>query len=134
MKYRYLCRGKRLDNGELVQGQLLVTINDSCRIVNASKNNDFDGYEIDPATLGQCTGLKDKRGRLIFEGDVLQWPIGYTKDDVRHGFATWDSGRWNVSIPGALLPLVDVAEDDDGDANIVGSVHDNPKLIKGDCK
>ena len=129
MNDRYMFRGKRLDNGKWTQGQLLVTINNSYRIVNASKNNDFDGYEIDPATLGQCTGLKDKNGKLIFEGDI----VNRLKPDMLAGghVVIWANQKWMLSRISKLNPAIH------SDINvrnkfleIIGNIHDNPSLLE----
>ena len=67
MNDRFLFRGKRLDNGEMVQGYLFK-IWDDCFILWGTTNGVPNQTKIDPATIGQCTGLKDKSGKLIFEG------------------------------------------------------------------
>ena len=77
MNDRFLFRGKRVDNGEWVIGRL-ICINsllyekpkDAIQIQNG-KTKTCNSYVIIPETVGQCTGLKDKHGKLIFKGDIV---------------------------------------------------------------
>lgn len=79
---RYLCRGKRIDNNEWIEGYYVKSTHTYGLVVNPSykiehqiwydKDNKQVYAEVDPETVGQFTGLTDENGKKIFEKDIVE--------------------------------------------------------------
>ena len=68
---RFLFKAKRIDNGEWVQGFYYVFMGKHYIFEQPFENNNLT-HQVDESTICQCTGLRDKNGRLIFENDILK--------------------------------------------------------------
>lgn len=113
-----LFRGKRADNGEWIEG-FLVKKFDKWYIYDF----DFLPYssEITPETAGQYTGLTDKNGKNIFEGDIIKDRF----DDIgqieyKPKYAAFIIQGWETGF--AFWVKKDI--------EVIGNIHDNPELLK----
>lgn len=119
-----LFRGKRLDNGEWMEGCLWLYIGVP-KILTPANNV---GYDVDPATVSQYTGVLDKNGKKIFEGDIIHLDyIGKTRGVEGIATVIFENGKFGVKW-GWHKEFVCL----DGFANttleIVGNIHDNTQL------
>lgn len=133
----YLFHGKRLDNDEWVEGDLfqdrdLGTVHiQGFDYYSTEEGLQRDGYsfEVDPETVGQFTGLADKNGRKIFEGDVLSWVDwkGIKRSSCVQYDAEWN--RFCVRLSGA--ESIGVNRHLSSDIEVIGNRWDNPELLEG---
>ena len=126
-----LFKAKRIDNGEWVQGAVLFHDTDATTIFNQHMGNDsLQGFEVNPATICQCTGLKEKNGKKIWENDILMahldesYPEDATYETVEWGVAGWVTHEAN-SIDRQYLDEFDLEH-----FEVVGNIFDNPELLQ----
>ena len=120
-------RGKRLSNGEWVYGFIIKTFG-TYYIIDKDDDKNI-AYKIIPETVGQYTGLCDKNGKKIFEGDIVktdkfsepnkQYIIKY---DLQFG-AFIGQDRYNLYFV--------TFDGDSGEFEVIGNIHDNPELLEG---
>lgn len=118
-------RGKDADNDhEWKYGSLIVCPDGSPVIVCFDDDGCELSYDVVPATVGQYTGLKDRNGKDIYEGDILR--MSYRNDDL--GIVKWGSeyAAFIIKKEGKLRWWYL-----EGKEEVVGNVHDNPELLKG---
>ena len=136
-----LFRGKRCDNGEWVQGYYSerkdtkgniiesVIIEDAYeQITNGQRymrsNLNRECFRVDPETVGQFTGLTDKNGTKIFEGDI----VDILTENEEIGVVVYDDGGFQVDADGFC---VDFHSNIYGtDLEVIGNIHDNPELLE----
>ena len=122
-------RGKRLDNGEWIEGDLL-RMNGHWFIFPDPAPGGIDKYEVDPATVGEFTGLKDKNGKEIYEGDVMEIPETEFNAEIIGRVLFEEDAYYIIPLRGGHLWGLHWSLRKH-DAKIIGNIHDNPELLKG---
>ena len=137
MNYRYLYRAKRTDNGEWVEGYLFDDGFENGRMfVGGLVIEEYHGiacddwiitginfYEVDPLTICQCTGLKDKNGKLIWENDILN--RGNLVVTWREELASYCLTKKGWMYQHFFGEAVDAC-----DCEVIGNIFDNPELLE----
>lgn len=126
-------RGKSERNGVWLYGDLEYNIQkDIARIHTYNKAGMYEcQYIVDNETVGQFSGLYDKNGKEIYEGDILRWGV-----DNRLYVVTFEKGMFFASakecndeiLGGFPLHLLTISEV--GECVIVGNIYDNRELLK----
>ncbi len=127
-------RGKRLDNGEWVYGYYFIEERDiedgiiwrDIPQIQQRYGDHYQYYDVDPSTVGQYTGLHDKNGKEIYEGDICNCreyecfgKVEWNEDEAGFFFCVaYEGGGFEEE---RLYEYVDELE-------VIGNIHDTPKL------
>lgn len=127
MNREILFKGKQLKGSEWFIGDLSrVVHNDGrCYVFPADGYNSPEWYEVAPETVCQYTGLTDKYGVKIFEGDIIKTP--FYKFSV-----CFKNGCLGGVVPrGSYIGFSDVMDCIYGtEGEVIGNIYDNPELLK----
>lgn len=151
-----LFRGKRKDNGEWIYGvpitdestndAYIITSTAGASLKSEINNMCATGFRIIRNTIGQYTGLTDKNGTRIFEGDIIKseqdgmigvirfgeyQTTNYGNGECHLGFSIEWYGKYSDLLRRDLGWWVKFGNTD---INIFGTIHDNPELLKGEQK
>lgn len=152
MNNRYIFKGKRKDNGEWIIGyyvcaELLDKSGYEHLIIEQSA--DGSSHKVIPETVGQCTGLKDKDGKWIYEGDIIRTQpfsdkpysskakykqhIGVVEYRISHFKNSFYEQDYNAKWRADIKDYGKFAYCDWNEffkCEVIGNIHDNPELLE----
>lgn len=150
-----LFRGKRIDNGEWVEGSAMIPIlgGETCIVVQDAPYHSFV-YEVIPETVEQYTGMKDSNSKKVFEGDIIRYadfgdynmyleslecPDDYDGVDLSNIW-TVDAVDYGTEIGYPAFDLCshdwecnglsELSESCQYFYEVIGNIHDNPELLR----
>lgn len=135
MNNRYIFKGKRKDNGEWVEGFLSKSRGENKQLelcIDHEEKGVMCSSIVIPETVGQCTGLEDKNGKLIFEGDIIKTKK-YGRDIGHSNVNNFDI--FKVIYEPAVFRLKNVRRGfnlvgNGNDFEVIGNVMDNSELLE----
>lgn len=124
-------RGKRIDNGEWVYGDIELPRNREAAIIHCylDDGNYNRQYEVQKESVGQFTGCLDKNGTEIYEGDIVRVDISRFDRRIKNHRYTNTEVVWCQDE--FLLHNVDIAVHYRSRVEVIGNIYDNPDLLKG---
>ena len=139
MQDRYLFKAKRKDDGEWVFGNRIddgvtgqVFIHAVGNSVNESDKVGEEGclqfvaFEVAPSTICQCTGLKDKNGKLVWENDIVSY-CDCTKEDY---VIAWEQNKACFEYQEYNCSMMNFDELSGCEVEVIGNIFDNPELLE----
>lgn len=122
-------RGKRLDNGDWIYGDLQIGDDDHIPMIGTVGPGRWVEYiQVDENTIGQFTGLRDDMGVEIFEGDILRVlnirkSIYEQKDEYVYGSVLFQQGEYLIKTKDRIATFVRTVADNL--CEVFGNIHDN---------
>ena len=130
-----LFRGKRVDNGEWVEGYYcpycfsIFPCTPAIVPKNEMEKGHWSAIEVDPETVGQYTGITDSQQNMVFDGDIIAFDFCYQHCDVHYVLnVLYTEGRYVIDCENVYWSVEDVVRR--LRAVVIGNIHDNPKLMQ----
>ena len=131
MEDRYLFKAKRLDNHYWILGFLSVNKTGKY-FIRPICGSALSSEEVDKNTICQCTGLKDRNGKLILENDIVAYWDAYSTENGWAeadciGKVVWDDETLSFQVTNRLSAESYEVLDE---CSVVGNIFDNPELLE----
>ena len=122
-------RGKRIDNYEQCEG-FFARYRNRTYIIEMVNELVVNWHEVIPETVGQYTGLKDKNGKRIFEGDIIRCG-GKVVGVVNYHDCCFCVRFIMKDHANRSNPAMDIIENEyPNDIEVIGNIHDNKELLE----
>ena len=147
MNDRYLYRAKRTDNGEWIVGSLIQTSylgsirswisseqEDKARLREISSNQAvWRAFEVRTDTICQCTGLKDKNYKLIWENDICRrvlLPTKRIKTNFKIAYVPYKCCISAIDLDGSNITFLSDYINNQYEVEVIGNIFDNQELLE----
>lgn len=134
-------------NGKWHYGSLIQLGNDWCQIIPTKEHDDgipIESIRVVSDSIGQFTGLKDKIGKEIYEGDVIKHDLGISEWVGKKWIVSFDMGAFQLITKGETAPLsfvyhafaaidngvIDSWDEYESHLEVIGNIYENPELLK----
>jgi uncharacterized phage protein (TIGR01671 family) len=102
------------------------------KLIGLNIDSEIIIFDFDDVVLMQSTGLKDKNGKEIFEGDVVQFEDCYTESDflyINKGIVEWSQGSFTVTNRDSV-EMEDLLDGEILDVAIIGNIYENKDILE----
>jgi uncharacterized phage protein (TIGR01671 family) len=131
MEDRYLFKAKRIDNGEWVVGYLYRLSENNPPFIMLRKYG--ESYEVDENTICQCTGLKDKNGKLIWENDIIECKDGKRNFQTQIEWGAYCAGFIFQDTETSAVGLDAITANGlYSESKVIGNIFDNKDLLESE--
>ena len=147
MNDRYLYRAKRTDNGEWIVGSLIQTSylgsirswisseqEDKARLREISSNQAvWRAFEVRTDTICQCTELKDKNGKMIWENDICRrvlLPTKRIKTNFKITYVPYKCCISAIDLDGSNITFLSDYINNQYEVEVIGNIFDNQELLE----
>lgn len=123
-------RGKDCYTDEWHYGDLLTWCGAGQPQIKDWSTEDFHDFDVEMDSVGQFTGLRDKNGKQIFEGDVIRCRKGEKRNNPNEPFVD-DYVTYVIEYENGVFSGVSMWALSLSSVEVIGNIHDNPELMKG---
>lgn len=108
-----------------VQGNLFIDSNNNYFIVNDMNDGNINFCKVFDESVGQFTGVKDKHGKEVYEGDIISFGEDYRIEEI-----SFKDGCFGYENKGSIEYFTPLIENEPIYYEIIGNIYENPELLE----